>query len=368
MRIAIDATALYGRYGGVQYAVWNLLFALGRQENEHEYIVYVPVNGPPLRLRQKFSSRWQWRFLSFKGEERVRRIAWQQLALPSLLKRDRCDLLYSPTYVAPVFSPVPVVLTVFDIIALEHPEFATRSNRIHYQMLLPLSLRRAKQIAVPSDSVRQKIGARFGAKVLLKTHVVPLGLEPLFFKEQTVAQIETVREKYQLPQRYFLFVGNREPKKNVEDLVAAYQLLKRHRKDVPALVLAGGPRPWKNQQIAIENVHEIGYIPRRHLPALYAGSIGLVFPTLAEGFGLPVLEALACGAPVITTNAVPISGVERVAQIVDLNSPEQIASAMENLLDDPELINKACLEGPNFAAPFTWKRAAEQMLELFTNG
>ncbi|MEO6906311.1 MAG: glycosyltransferase, partial [Abditibacteriaceae bacterium] len=113
---------------------------------------------------------------------------------------------------------------------------------------------------------------------------------------------------------------------------------------------------------------EIGYIRRRHLPALYAGSIGLVFPTLAEGFGLPVLEALACGAPVITTNAVPISGVEREAQIVDLNSPEQIASAMEKLLDDQELINRARLEEPNFAAPFTWKRAAEQMLELFTNG
>jgi len=365
MRIGIDATALYGRYGGVQYAVWNLLFALSRQQNAHEYIIYIPANGPPLRLRQKFDVRWHWRVLPFNGQERLKRIAWQQLALPILLKRDRCDLLYAPTYVAPIMSAVPVVLTVFDIIAMEHPQFATTTNRCHYQLLLPLSLRRAAKIAVPSEDVRQKTGERFGVKVLLKTHVVPLGLEPLFFEEQTNLKIEAVRQKYPLPQKYFLFVGNREPKKNIDSLMTAYQLLKKQRPDAPALVLAGGARPWKNQSIAVNDVHEIGYIRRRHLPALYAGSVGLVFPTLAEGFGLPVLEALACGAPVITTRAVPIPGIKNVVQIVDPHSVEQIAKAMVNLLDDPKITHQARLKGPQFAAPFTWNCAAEQMMDLF---
>jgi len=365
MRIGIDATALYGRYGGVQYAVWNLLFALSRQDHDNEYIVYIPANGPPPRLCQKFDARWQWRVLPFNGQHRLKRITWQQLALPASLKRDQCDLLYAPTYVAPVSSPVPVVLTVFDIIALEHPQFATAANRLHYQMLLPASIRRATQIAVPSEEVRQKIGERFGAKELLKTHVVPLGLEPLFFEEQTKTQIETIRQQYQLPQKYFLFVGNREPKKNIDGLIAAYQLLKNRRKDAPALILAGGARPWKNEAITIGDVHEIGYIRRRHLPALYAGSTGSIFPTLAEGFGLPVLEALASGAPVITTRAVPIPGIENVAQIVDPHSTKEIAKAMKKLLDDSETTNRAHVEGPRFAAPFTWKRAAEQMLDLF---
>jgi glycosyltransferase involved in cell wall biosynthesis len=367
MRIGIDATALYGRYGGVQYAVWNLLFALCRQENDHEYIVYIPANGPPQRLRQKFDSRWQWRVLPFNGQQRLTRIAWQQLALPGLLKHDQCDLSYAPTYIAPVLSPVPVVLTVFDIIALEHPQFATAANRFHYQLLLPASIRRAAQIAVPSEDVRQKIGERFGAKVLLKSHVIPLGLEPLFFEEKNIALINTVREQYQLPQKYFLFVGNREPKKNIDGLIAAYQLLKKSREDAPALVLAGGARPWKNPSIMIDDLHEIGYIRRRHLPALYAGSAGLIFPTLAEGFGLPVLEALASGTPVITTRAVPIPGIKNVAQIVNANSSQRIAGAMEKLLDDPEITNLSRAKGPEFAAPFTWKRTAEQMLELFTN-
>lgn len=367
MRIGIDATALYGRYGGVQYAVWNLLFALSCQESDHEYIVYIPANGPPPRLRQKFDVRWQWRILAFNGQERLKRIAWQQLKLSMLLNRDHCDLLYAPTYVAPVLSPVPVVLTVFDIIALDHPEFATTANRLHYQALLPRSLRCAAQIAVPSEDVRQRIGNRFGAKVLSKTHVVPLGLEPLFFEKPTTTQIEAVRQQYQLPQKYFLFVGNREPKKNINGLIAAYQLLRKRRNDVPALVLAGGARPWENQTIAADGVHEIGYIRRRQLPALYAASVALVFPTLAEGFGLPVIEALACGAPVITTRAVPIPGIEELAQIVDSSSPEQIAVAMEKLLDDPKITTKAQLDGSRFASSFTWKRAARQMLEFFIN-
>ena len=366
MRIGIDATALYGRYGGVQYAVWNLLFALSRQKNDYEYVVYIPADGPPLRLRDKFDAHWQWRMLPFNGQERLKRIAWQQLTLPTLLKRDKCDLLYAPTYVAPVLSPIPVVLTVFDIIALQYPQFATPTNRLHYQMLLPLSLRRAARIAVPSEEVRQKIGERFGKKVLLKTSVVPLGLEPLFFEKQPAQQIKAMRQEYQLPQKYFLYVGNREPKKNIDSLIIAYQILKERRPDAPALVVAGGARPWNYPTIAKDDVHEIGYIRRRHLPALYTGSVGLVFPTLAEGFGLPVLEALACGAPVITTRAVPIPGIGSVAQIVDSHSIEQMAKAMESLLDDPEITNQARLKGPEFAAPFTWKRAAEQMLELFS--
>jgi glycosyltransferase involved in cell wall biosynthesis len=367
MHIGIDATALYGRYGGVQYAVWNLLFALSRQDHDNEYIVYIPANGPPLRLRQKFDSRWQWRVLPFNGQQRLKRIAWQQLALPGLLKRDDCNLLYAPTYIAPILSPIPVVLTVFDIIALEYPQFATAANRFHYQILLPASIHRAAQIAVPSEDVRQKLGKRFGAKVLLKTHVIPLGLEPLFFEEQNTAQVESVREQYQLPQKYFLFVGNREPKKNIDKLIAAYLLLKKRRSDIPALVLTGGARPWKSLSIMIDDVHEIGYVRRHHLPALYAGSAGLIFPTLAEGFGLPVLEALASGAPVITTLAVPIPGIENVAQIVDPHSIEEIANAMEKLLDDSEIINKARMEGAKFVEAFTWNRAAERMLRLISN-
>lgn len=365
MRIGIDATALYGRYGGVQYAVWNLLFALSRQKNEHEYVVYIPANGPPQRLRQKFDEAWQWRILPFKGQERLRRIAWQQLTLPELLKRDQCDLLYAPTYVAPVLSPVPVVLTVFDIIALQYPQFATLTNRLHYQILLPASLHRAAKIAVPSEEVRQKMGERFGAKVLGKTSVVPLGLEPLFFVEQSDSQTEMIQQQYQLPQKYFLFVGNREPKKNIDGLIAAYQLLKKRRVDAPELVLAGGARPWKNPSIVSQGVHEIGYVSRRHLPVLYAESAGLIFPTLAEGFGLPVLEALASGAPVITTRAVPIPGIENVAQIVNPHSAEEIVKAMVKILDDSTITTQARVEGPRFAAAFTWKRAAERMLKSF---
>jgi len=367
MRIGIDATALYGRYGGVQYALWNLLYALSRENNAHQYIVFVPSDGPPPRLRQMMNAQWQWRFLPFPGSARMQRILWQQTQLPALLQKENCDLLYAPTYVSPARISIPVVLTVYDLIALKHPQFATVANRMHYRLLMSPSLKGAARIAVPSEAVRLDINHYFGSSIAAKTHIVPLGLEPFFRQTIDVAEKEAVRRHYQLPQKYFLFIGNKEPKKNLSALIDAYLQLQARLPHAPPLVVAGGTRPWKNQHIPPHShIHQTGYVRRRHLPALYAASMGFIFPTLAEGFGLPVLEALASGAPVITTRAVPICGVSKCVQMVNAHSAPQIAAAMEELLINPQLRKRAEEVGPQFAGTFTWQRTAREMLQLFT--
>ena len=107
MRIGIDASALYGRYGGVEYALWNLLVALHAEDAHNEYVVYIPHDGPPPARLQNFNARWKWKRLSFCGAQKLRRIFWQQKILPAQLLRDKCDIFHAPTYIAPWSTPIP---------------------------------------------------------------------------------------------------------------------------------------------------------------------------------------------------------------------------------------------------------------------
>lgn len=359
MRIAVDATALYGRYGGVEYSLWNLLCGLNAQDTQHEYCVYIPADGPPPALLQSFNARWRWVRLPFEGRQKLRRIFWQQRILPGQLLRDGCGILHAPTYIAPLQASVPVVLTVYDLIALTHPQFATPLNRLHYGALLPASIKRATRIITPSQAVAREITARFPSRF---PRVVELGLEPAFFKETSQQVMAQVRERYRLPERYLLFVGNFEPKKNLQNVLRALERLPQ----APPLVVAGGNRAWAGHQVrGGARIHVTGYVARADLPALYAGCTAFVFPSLAEGFGLPVLEALACGAPVVTSPAVALPELEKVALICNPNSPADIADGISRILQDSEETARLQVTGREYARPYTWRWAASETLAIY---
>lgn len=359
MRIAVDATALYGRYGGVEYSLWNLLCALHAEDSQHEYCIYIPSDGPPPASLKKFNSRWRWIRLPFSGRQKLRRIFWQQRILPTQLLRDGCDILHAPTYVAPLQGTVPVVLTVYDLIALSHPQFATALNRLHYGVLLPASIKRATRIIVPSKAVGCELTARFPVRF---PHIVELGLEPAFFAPPSLEMKIGVRKRYHLPERYLLFVGNFEPKKNLKNVLRALELLP----DAPPLVIAGGNRAWAGHEMhSSPRAHVTGYVARADLPALYAGCSAFVFPSLAEGFGLPVLEALACGAPVITSKAVPLPELEKAVLIRNPNSPASIADGISRILHEPGEAERLRNAGQDYAKPYTWRRAARETLAIY---
>ena len=368
MRIGIDATALYGRYGGVEYALWNLLNALSREDQTNQYCVYIPGDGPPQRLLKSFPSRWRWVRLPFRGTQKLRRIFWQQQILPAQLARDKCDALHSPTYVCPLRARLPIVLTVYDVIALSHPQFATSLNRAHFRFLLPQSIARAERIIAPSQAVEDEIQTRF-PQTKARTHTIPLGLEPIFFHEGSTPSGQEVRARYDLPDKYLLYVGNFEPKKNLENLLRALELIP----DAPPLVIAGGMRAWPEYDIQnTPRTRLLGYVARRDLPAIYAGCRAFVFPSLAEGFGLPVLEALACGAAVVTSREVPLPNLQEVASFCDPCDPNSIATRIEETLADSkceEKINSRRDEKINsrreYARPFTWQNAACKTLEIY---
>jgi glycosyltransferase involved in cell wall biosynthesis len=402
MRIGIDATALYGRYGGVEYALWNLLGALEAVDKQNQYVVYIPHDGPPPANLHRFGVRWRWVRLPFHGADKARRVFWQQALLPRQLNVDNCDILHSPTYVCPLRCSVPIVLTVYDFIALSHPQYATRMNSLHYGTMLPRAVRAAQRIMVPSDFVQRELKRRV-PDALTRSCVVPLGVEPAFHQTPTPEHVDEVRERYHLPQKFLLFVGNPEPKKNVRNLIRALEMLPvEPRFDLP-LIVTGGARAWSDYEIgqtydssrqydsvqstlngapqlvagkqsatlartgtprAVETI-SLGYVPRRDLPVLYALCEAFVFPSLVEGFGLPVLEALAAGAPTIASDRVPLPGVEQVALICNPHHPDNIAAQVMKVLSDADLRAELRHRARAFAEPYTWRRTAEMTLDVY---
>jgi glycosyltransferase involved in cell wall biosynthesis len=360
MHIGIDATALFGRFNGVEIALWNLLVALNNLDGENNYTVYLPLDGPHEDLKN-FGKNWRWIRLPFRGGERLKRIVWQQTQLASQAQNDGCELLHSPTYVAPLRAKIPVVLTVYDLIALKQPQLAKRSNVWHYRALLPRSMRKAARVIVPGEQVARDV-AQLDIRLAARTRVVPLGVEERFF--QTLNQCDEVRARFQLPPKFLLFVGNFEPKKNLATLMRALSLLP----DAPPLVLAGGARAWGDMSTHNTSTHvvrSLGYVPREDLPALYWLCEAFVFPSLAEGFGLPVLEALACGAPVVASFEVGVPNLEKVALLCEARDEKTLAQHIARVLHDGDLRAQMKSAGPVFAAPFLWRANAEQTLKIY---
>ena len=362
LHIAIDGTALYGVFGGVEYSLWNLLLAMKAAQTPHRFTVFIPHDGPSDEKLEAFGSLWHWQRLPFRGAAKLQRILWQQTRLPRLL--NEFDLLHAPTYVAPLRAPIPVVLGVYDLIALTHPQFATRTNRLHYGFVLPRALRRATQIIAPSEMVRRDIEKFAPAQNI---SVVPLGVEAMFHQEIDEREIAACRKRYNLPEEYFFFAGNFEPKKNIAALLQAHALLGELSPNVPPLIMAGGARRWDGHEVVADGkrVRLLGHVPRADLPLLYAGCAAFVFPTLAEGFCLPVLEALSVGAPVVTTRAVPLPAIESVTRLCQPHDVESIAGAMQWILQNPEGAAQMRRAGRVYAQDFTWQRAAHQTLTVY---
>jgi glycosyltransferase involved in cell wall biosynthesis len=293
------------------------------------------------------------------------RILWEQLVLPPLLKRGCFDLLHAPGYVAPLLSPVSVVVTLYDLLAFTHPEFCTAANRLHYRLLVPLSLRKAARIIVPSEATRRDL-LRCMPAVAGKVRVIPLGIGDEFRPARDEAAMLRLRGKYGLAGRFILFVGGLEPKKNLARLIESYRLLRLNPNLRHQLVIAGAlswdrdrvQRAARAQGVA-DSVLFTGFVPPEELPTLYAMADLFVFPSLYEGFGLPPLEAMACGTPAIVSDrgALPeIAG--RAARIVDPLSPEAIAGAMEAVLTNPAIHADLRDKGLACARQFSWSGTA----------
>jgi glycosyltransferase involved in cell wall biosynthesis len=362
MKIAIDGMLLRPPFSGVETAIWSLCRALAEAGTE-EYVAFVPKTfgeSPPE------TRRFHIRRSLLPTQLRPVRIAWEQLALPPTVATGRFDLLHAPGYIAPLGCRVPVVLSVYDVIALRYPRWCTVTNRWHYGLMLPASARKARGIIVPSEATKRDLLAFVGIRDD-KVRVIPLGVGAPFGVVRNRDELARVRTRYGLPERYLLFVGQQEPKKNLAGMVEAFAMLKTQEDSALKLVVAGregwGGGAVRRRVRARGLANEIlflGFVPREDLAPLYSMAELFVFPSLYEGFGLPLLEAMACGLPVVCSQRGALPEVAGdAAVLVDPDHPAEIARAISEVVASPGLKQSLVQRGLRRAQSFTWRKTAE---------
>ncbi len=327
-RLTVDALAMTTPATGVPTVIAEILRALQTHAPEVELRTFGPVKNMP----------------------RVLRIAFEQLLLPLFLRRT--DVLLAPAYVMPIWAPCDTWLVIHDLHVFTHPETCSRLNRWHYRWLMPPSLQRAKRIFVLSQHVHDLLVARF-PETANKVAILPVGVPHDMTHVNDAKTREAFRARWQLPEKFFLFVGGLHPRKNVARLLAAMSKLP----DDARLVMAGA------NGTAHPKVRWLGRVPQADMACLYSCAHALVMPSLDEGFGFPVLEAAACHCPVIATPG-PAREFFSEALMCDPLSVDSIAAAMLRLWQDPELCHALSQKAAQHAERFSWYNTA-RMLKAF---
>ncbi|HET9589770.1 MAG TPA: glycosyltransferase family 1 protein [Anaerolineales bacterium] len=280
--------------------------------------------------------------------------AWEQFILPRKLNPE--SILWSPANTGPLFVPNQA-LTIQDLSPLEHPEWFRATFASWYRLFLPILARHAKVIFVPSEYVRKKIMARFGISHVI---AIPSGVNRETF--HPAARQST----YDLPERYILFVGSLEPRKNLSGLLDDWNGIKREFPDVTLVIAGATGRVFRKVELprSHSQVLFLGHV-ETELPALYANAELFVLPSFDEGFGLPVVEAMACGAPVIVSDRGALPEVLCDAGLtVNLSNSDNLSAAMRQCLSDKDLRLSMKEKGLVRAKDFSWQRTAESVWKI----
>lgn len=359
MRILYNGLCIAGHLSGVQYYAAHLMHeALFGNAAAGAGTFHAVVNRDYAHM-----SSFAAPCTEVPVQGRAGRIAYEHLRLPRLFADGGFDLLHCPAYILPWGFRGRSVLTVHDLIALQYPHYCKRLSSLYFGMSLGRSIRRADRIIAVSQRVREDILGRFPVAPE-KISVIHLGVDPMFRPVDDPLRCGAVRRRYGLPDRFLLFVGNIEPKKNLERLLEAFLQFTRRNVSDHKLVIAG-QFAWRydgvirtlNRLKLTDRVMLLGYVPREELPALYSLADLFVFPSLYEGFGLPPLEAAACGAPVLVSHAGALPEIAgEYARYVDPFSVEDMADGIDKALADGTW-RELCREtGPARAASFSWQR------------
>jgi glycosyltransferase involved in cell wall biosynthesis len=362
IRICLDAHMIAGRETGNETYVAALAPALARLQG----LQCVAAIEPEATLPSSWTdARPEIARLHPAGD-------WLRLGytLTKICHDTRADLLHV-TYNAPFVSPCPIVVTVHDVIFQRFPEFFSARDRLLFATLLPLSLRRAAAIITDSECSRADI-ITFYPFTAGKVYMVPLAPAPTFRPiEPPIAQ--RVCERYGVASQFILAVGNLQPRKNLMRLVDAYRNLLTQGLDNHQLVLVGKDALRSNEfRAQVRDLVEAGrlaltgYVPESELPALYSAASAFVYPSMYEGFGLPILEAMACGAPVITSACSSMPEVAGdAAVLVDPTRIDRIAAALHTVLTQPALADELRRRGQARAVEFTWDATARRTAEVY---
>jgi len=366
MRIALDALPLREAKTGVGHYTDALAEWLARAHPDHEYNLLSPLefdfnyNGDkPKNLNKQVIP-----LRSFFRK-------WWLVGLPSLLRIYQVDVFHGTNYCVPVFAPCPTVVTIHDLSLYTQSHTHEKANVRRGRRRMPIMARRASLIIAPSEWTRQEIVEQLRVrpeKIRVVYEAARKGMTPL---PRLLCQ--SVLDKYRVRSPYLLYVGTIEPRKNLLTLIRAYDELLRTTTRRPQLALCGG-RGWLCDEVfklvedlkLQDQIQFTGYVDDADLPALYSAAEAFVYPSFYEGFGLPPLEAMACGAPVITSDVSSLPEVVGKAGLTHApNDTRALTEAMVKLLGDETAREHFKREGLKQAAKFSWERAARETQSVY---
>lgn len=358
MIVAIDVTTLRGHISGVGYYTARIVEHLARAENEDISELLLLSNGPVNRaLPPKARLVPGFRFPV--------RSVWMQFLLPLLLRKIRPDIVHYTNYLAPALPTAPYVVSVHDMSLTRTPEHHTLKKRLLTASLVPTVARRSRLVLTPSRATSLDVVSdlRIPEERVLS---IPYAAAEMF---------RPVDERPQAPgtdRPYFLFVGTIEPRKNLLRLISAFADFARDNPSVN-LVLAG-QRGWKCEEIyeraaradVAARLQILDYVNESALPALYSHALACVYPSLFEGFGFPVVEAMSCGTPVLTSNTTSLAEIgEGAALLVDPLDTRAIALGLRALANDGDLREGLRVRGLARAATFSWPETGRRTLAAY---
>jgi len=362
MRFSVDAHAIGCHLTGNEVYIRNLLHEFARLDDGNDLIAYVSKPGVDADLPDRIQTRWV-------SDDPYKRLG---LDLPRHLRRDRPDLLHVQ-YTGPVFSPVPLVVSVHDVSYLEHPQYFTRFRSIQLRITVKRTLERAARVLTPSE---------FSKKAILKHYriaedkvvVVPNAVESQFRPIEREVARTAIQHKFGFSRPFVLTVGDLQPRKNHMGLLRAFEDVVRAEPHLQHDLVFVGKETWYSPELhrAVEQstvrdrVQFTGFVDDDDLVHFYGACDLFVFPSFYEGFGLPILEAMACGRAVACSRMTAMPEVANAAGILfDPAAKDEIARAVLDVLLDPELRTRLERLGLHRAAAFSWEKSAAQTLQVY---
>ncbi len=364
MRVGIDVRKLHDF--GIGTYIRNLLRHLARLDRTSEYVLLcgpddcgsAPSFGPNFRCVPEGA-----------GPYTVR----EQLAVPFDVWRERLDLFHEPHYVLPVLTPGRTIVTIHDCIHLMFPQYLpSRLGHVYARAAMWAAAKRSDRILTVSEASKRDI-LRFFDVPAEKIVVIPNAIDERFWDPPDEDRIDRIRERYQLQGPFILYAGNIKPHKNLERLIQAFHSVRQSGFDELKLVIIGDEiskhqtlRRTVHQLMLHQHVRFLGFQPDETLAVLYRLASVFVFPSLYEGFGLPPLEAMASGTPVVTSNVSSLPEVVgEAAVLVDPYDVESIADGIRKVLGDEAFEKELIRKGLERARQFSWERSVERVHEIY---
>ncbi len=362
MRFAVDAHALGRNLTGNEVYVRNLLAGFAALDTTSGFVAYVSEPGAGSMVPARFETR----VVSSNPFKRL------GIDLTHAVHRDRADLLHVQ-YTAPIHCPCPLVATVHDVSFLERPEYFPAARVAQLRITVQRTVQRAARVLTPSEFSAQCIQRVYGLDPDRIT-VVPNGVSPLYRPLPRESAQARIRAEMGIPAPYILMVGDLQPRKNQIGLIAAFEQLVRAHQELRHTLVLTGQDSWYASRVkeaaarsaVSERIRFTGFVDDDDLLALYAGCDLFVFPSFYEGFGIPIVEAMACGRAVVCSSITATVEVADGAAITfDPSSPAQMMRAMRDVLLDSDLRTRMERKGLQRAVAFQWRDAARKTLEVY---